>query len=169
MEISIDTKSVLGPIGLEVRNELEQYYLELTTDRKGGPLHTAAKAISESKMDFGTLIQLTQLPLTTSVAIGCAYTGLADKLGKNICTYYNFKMQDTHRVRLGAFIIDAFVRKGLVLPKLVNFKTNNKGQKTVWMVYARDRGKLEKLRKEFPKVDESSYTLNNQAQAEGSC
>ena len=183
----LDPGMNLGPIGLEIKREMETYFEELKKSM-GRKRTFVIKAIEECKMDFAAIVDITHVLMTTSVAIGYEYTGVADKVGKDICKRYekelqimkanddsnkakdfqkaegySFKVNEEKRLRLGAFVIDVYVRLGLVIPKMIDVKSNNNGQKHLWMLYARNRAKLESLRKEFPKIDTSSYTLTGQA------
>ena len=124
MEISkLDTSIGLGPVGLELKNEMEIYFKELSDVPKGDMRPEVVRMVEKYQMDFSTIIQLTFLPITTSVSIGYTYTNLADKLGKDVFNWYKVTMKDSSRIRMGAFIVDTYVRLGFVFPKLIKIKT----------------------------------------------
>lgn len=151
----------LGPVGTKILRCMEtDISLELREQVKK-PL-TYISLIQKNDMDLRTLIQLSHIMIATGSQEGQGLTKIARALGDKVMHYYKLPVDHAKANHLGVFILNAYAEADLISIKLLGQHSAIK-LKTVYKVYAHNRGDLIKLVEEFSEVYDRMKPLKEQA------
>ena len=159
--VQIKTDVVLKPVGLEVKNALELEFDILVKESDPRKLPVSVSLIKRNFMDFAIMVQLSHLMIATGVNEGQQYSQLSQAIGMRIANFYGTRIRENNAIQLGAFVLNAYAKLDLIIIKLIH-RLDNKVQ-TVYNVYAGNKGKLQKLKKEFDEKSDPFKPLTHQA------